>query len=84
MSARDLRRSPLACALVGAALLLGVAGWASGPGKPGSGNPFAQELAERNQIRIRVVNMNFNDATVWALVRERGIDECALPPFTPV
>ena len=70
MSARILGRSTLAGVLVGAALLLGVSACASSRGRPGSGNPFAQELAERNEIQIRVVNLNFNDATVWALVRD--------------
>ena len=70
MSEHTLRRRRLAIALAGAALLLGAAACVSGGGKPHSGNPFAQELAERNEIRIRVVNMNFNDATVWALVRD--------------
>ena len=70
MSVRTLHRRRFACAAVGAVLLLGVTGCASARGKPTSGNPFAQELAEHGEIQIRILNMNFNDATVWALVRD--------------
>ena len=37
---------------------------------PEDGNPFSQDLAERNEVRIQVMNFNFADATVWALVRD--------------
>lgn len=47
--------------------VLGLAACASG-GRGGS--PFSQDLAERGEIEIKVVNMNFNDATVWAVVSE--------------
>ncbi|HSG07799.1 MAG TPA: hypothetical protein VLA36_05565 [Longimicrobiales bacterium] len=33
-------------------------------------NPFSQDLADRNEVRIQVMNFNFSDATVWALVRD--------------
>jgi len=69
MSGHALRRRRLAVVIAGAALLVAVAACAS-RGKPTSGNPFAQGQAERNEIQIHVVNLNFNDATVWALVKD--------------
>jgi hypothetical protein len=69
MSKHKLPRRGLACALAGAALLLAVTACAS-RGKPTSGSPFGQGQAERNEIQIHVMNLNFNDATVWALVRD--------------
>ena len=33
-------------------------------------NPFSQDLADRNEVRIQVMNFNFSDATVWLLVRD--------------
>ncbi len=70
MSTRDLHRRILVCAFVTAALVLGAAGCASGRGKPGSANPFGQAQGEQNEVRIRVVNFNFNDANVWTMVRD--------------
>lgn len=52
-----------------AGLLLALGACASSGGKERPTNPFTQDLAERSQIRIRVENFNFNDATVWVLVR---------------
>jgi hypothetical protein len=49
------------------ATMLGLTGCASGGS---GGEPFGQDLAERGEIEIKVVNMNFSDATVWALVNE--------------
>jgi len=49
--------------------LLAVAGCASAK-TAGDGDPFSQELAERNEVQINVMNFNFADATVWALVRD--------------
>jgi hypothetical protein len=69
MSEHTLCRRRLAIAFAGAALLLAVTACAS-RGKPTSGSPFTQGQAERNEIQIHVVNLNFNDATVWALVRD--------------
>ena len=70
MTARHHRRSRPVRALACAALLLGVAGCASGGGKSGSANPFGQAQGEANEVQIRVVNLNFNDATVWTVVRD--------------
>lgn len=42
---------------------------ASGSGS-GSPNPFSQDPAERKEVEIRVVNLNFSDATVWALIQD--------------
>jgi hypothetical protein len=36
------------------------------------GNPFGKDLAERGEIEIKVVNLNFSDATVWALIGGGG------------
>jgi hypothetical protein len=49
-------------------LLAGACATANTP--KGEGNPFSQDLAERNQVQITVMNFNFSDATVWALVRD--------------
>jgi len=57
-------------ALTGAALLLAVTGCASGRGKTGPGNPFGQAQGETREIQILVRNFNFNDASVWTLVRD--------------
>ncbi len=51
-----------------AAIVLGLAACASGSSS--SGDPFSQDPAERGEIEIKVINMNFSDATVWALVNE--------------
>lgn len=53
-----------------ATLLLGATGCASSGARPTSGNPFAQESAERREIRVRVLNLHFSDATVWTRVRD--------------
>lgn len=42
---------------------------ASGSGT-GAANPFSPDAAERKQIEIRVINLNFSDATVWALIQD--------------
>ena len=52
------------------AALLTLGGCATGKTKPVDGNPFSQELAERNEVQIQVRNFNFSDATVWAVVRD--------------
>ena len=70
MSARDPRRSLPVHVLACAALLLGVAGCASAGKTSGSANPFGQAQGEQNEVRIRVVNLNFNDANVWTVVRD--------------
>lgn len=70
MSARRPRRSRPVRTLACAALLLGVAGCASGGGKSGSANPFGQAQGEQREIRILVRNFNFNDANVWTVVRD--------------
>lgn len=59
-------RSALATAAV--ALVLG--GCALSGTKPASGSPFGQGLPEQNQVQIHIRNFNFNDATVWVLVRD--------------
>jgi hypothetical protein len=51
-------------------LLVGTAACASSGARPASGNPFAQDLAESKQIQIRILNLHFSDATVWALARD--------------
>ncbi len=51
-------------------LLLALGACASSGGTERPTNPFAQDLAERSQVQIRVENFNFNDATVWVRVRE--------------
>lgn len=33
-------------------------------------NPFSDSAAERREVEIKVINLNFSDATVWALVRD--------------
>lgn len=53
-----------------AGLLLALGACASSGGKERPTNPFAQDLAERNQVQIQVHNFNFADATVWVLVRD--------------
>jgi hypothetical protein len=49
--------------------VLGLAACASGSG---GGSPFGDDLAERGEIEIKVVNLNFRDATVWALIGGSG------------
>lgn len=61
MNARSAHRPLL---LLVALLTLPVLGCASGSGS-GGGNPFQEGGAQ--EIRIAVRNLNFNDATVWAL-----------------
>lgn len=39
-------------------------------GTPTAGNPYSQDAADRQEVRIEVQNRNFADATVWALVRD--------------
>ena len=70
MSAHHGRRRRLVRTLAAAGLMLAVAGCASAGGKPGSANPFGQAQGEQNEVRIRVVNLNFNDANVWTVVRD--------------
>ena len=33
-------------------------------------NPFSQDRADRGEIEIRIINLNFSDATVWALIQD--------------
>jgi hypothetical protein len=63
-------RSATTPTVVTAALagLLLIAGCATG--KTADGNPFSQELAERNEVQVQVKNYHFSDATVWVLVRD--------------
>ncbi len=61
MSNRNLRALPLLLAL---GLTLTACASGGGPG----GNPFSQDPGERGEIEIKIVNMNFSDATVWALI----------------
>lgn len=68
MSALVLGR--LGSALAGATLLLAVAACASGGRSTASGNPFGLAQGEEREIRILVRNFNFNDASVWAVVRD--------------
>lgn len=64
-------RKILTSAVITTALagLLVAAGCATTRG-PEDGNPFSQDLAARNEVQIQVMNFNFADATVWALVRD--------------
>lgn len=48
-----------------AGLLALVAGCATGS----AGNPYSDEMGERREIRIDILNHNFSDATVWAIAR---------------
>lgn len=57
-------------AFAGAALVLALTACASGGGKSASGNPFAQAGEGEAEIRILVRNFNYNDANVWAVVRD--------------
>jgi hypothetical protein len=57
-------------AFAGAALVLALAACASGGGKSLSGNPFAGAQGGEAEIRILVRNVNYNDANVWAVVRD--------------
>lgn len=63
-------RSAPTRAFVTAALagLLIIAGCAHG--RTSDGNLFSQDMAERNEVQIQVMNFNFSDATVWLLVRD--------------
>ncbi|HSW29705.1 MAG TPA: hypothetical protein VLH75_09525 [Longimicrobiales bacterium] len=70
MSAHTRRRFRPVRTLAAAALLLGVAGCASAAGRSGSANPFGQTQGETREIRILVRNLNYNDATVWTVVRD--------------
>ncbi len=70
MSAHHGRRRRLVRTLAAAGLMLAVAGCASAGGKPGSANPFGEAQGEANEVKIRVVNLNFNDASVWTVVRD--------------
>jgi hypothetical protein len=58
-------------AVWGLAMALSIVGSACASGSgTGAGNPFSQDAAERKEIEIRVINLNFNDATVWALIQD--------------
>ena len=59
------RRHTRAATLTG---LLVMGGCATGTTR--EGNPFSQDLTERNEVRVEVQNHNFADATVWMLVRD--------------
>lgn len=67
MRGSTLRRHGRWQAVFGA---LAVAACASGSGGREAGNPFGQDAADRQEIEIRVINLNFSDATVWALVQD--------------
>ena len=41
---------------------------ASGPRT--AATPFSDDLAERKEVQIKIINANFADATVWALIRD--------------
>lgn len=60
------RNPALAAAALTGLMLLG----ACATGTTREGNPFSQDLAERNEVRVEVKNFNFADATVWMLVRD--------------
>ena len=62
-------RSGSAILTASLAVLLTLSGCATSK-TPKEGNPFSQDLAERNEIQIQVKNFNFGDATVWALIRD--------------
>ena len=51
-----------------AAMLVPLLLTACATGRKNSGDPFAQSRGEQ-QIHIRVLNQNFYDATIWAVVR---------------
>jgi hypothetical protein len=53
-------------ALTGLVLLNGCAT----TGKAKEGNPFSEDLAERHEVQIQVMNFNFADATIWVRVRD--------------
>lgn len=56
---------PRSLALAGVLLMTACAS-----GSRQTGNPYSQELGERNEVRIDIQNRNFSDATVWALIRD--------------
>lgn len=56
----------LAAALVA---VLSLQGCSAPQALRGSRNPFGNEDPGAAQVRIRVVNFNFSDATVWTVVR---------------
>lgn len=65
---RRIAFAPLAAAaLVLAALAL--PGCSAPQALRGTRNPFGNEDPGTAQVRIRVVNFNFSDATVWTVVR---------------
>ena len=65
---RSVRTPTVLTAALAGLLLLSAC--ATGKTKAREGNPFSQDLAERNEVQITVMNFNFSDATVWALVRD--------------
>lgn len=54
--------------LVTAAALLATAACAGAPSR--AANPYSNDLAERQEIRVQIQNHNFSDATIYSIERE--------------
>jgi hypothetical protein len=55
--------------LVSLLAILSMAACASS-GRRTAATPFSDDLAERKEVQIKIINANFSDATVWALIRD--------------
>lgn len=62
-----IRRPARVMAVTLAALGVASFGGCASPGGPSGGDPFTTG-AEDQEIQIKIVNLNFLDATVWALI----------------
>lgn len=65
---RRIAPAPVAFAAVVAAALA-LQGCSAPQALQGTRNPFGNEDPGTAQVRIRVLNFNFSDATVWTVVR---------------
>lgn len=60
---------PRLAAVLAAAAVLAVEGCAPAQALRGTRNPFGNDDPGSAEVRIRVVNFNFSDATVWTVIR---------------
>jgi len=58
-------RALMTASLAGVVIISGCAS-----ARTSGGNAFSQDMAERNEVEIQVLNFNFADATIWLLVRD--------------
>ena len=65
---RRIAPAPLTAAVVVAAALA-LQGCSAPQALRGTPNPFGNEDPGTAQVRVRVVNFNFSDATVWTVAR---------------